>query len=323
MKSLKYYSPLFIVFIFSLFLASCNKENATEPKELTDEEFIQQVVTGGYSNNSYDEDNLLSQELTDLDNGGAIKDDDNNPSSPFDSLMRWGRKIISRDRAIENTGNDTIRNVSVTSTISGNYIIIGYRNGQIDSITKPYTEKFYRNVIFKRVARTQYPRLNWRVYQMSNTDGGTTLPQVGSSQVQITKVEIYRYGSVTPAFTFNGPDFQYGYYTTMLFGGAGIPSFNRGKQVVVKVYTFSQQATTDYVAFHWAKNSFGFHRIPFTLENQNGQTRIYSKTFDIYAQHRIGVFNGYISASTHESLYDNNANKFASDEVGIPYKVIQ
>jgi len=54
----------------------------------------------------------------------------------------------------------------------------------------------------------------------------------------------------------------------MRFGGSGIPSFNKGEQLTVKVYTTSQMADTDYVAFHWARNTFGFHRVPFVLESQ-------------------------------------------------------
>jgi hypothetical protein len=323
MKSLKFYGTLTVLFIFTFLISSCNKENATEPKELTDEQFMQQVVTSGYSSSSDDEDNLMTQEIQDLDNGGAIKDDDNGPMSPIDSLKRWGRKIINKETNIQITGNDSMRFVAVTKTISGNYIIIGYKNGQLDSVTKPYTEVFYRNIEFKRVDRTQFPRKNWRVYRVSNLDGGTTAPQAGSTQVQITKVEIYKNGLPNPSYIITGPNFQDFYYLTIRFGGIGIPSVERGDQIIVKVFTISQQTSVDYVAFHWAKNTFGFHRIPFTLESQTGNNRVYSKTFNIYSAHRLGVFNGYISASTHESLYDDDVNKFASDEVGIPYKVVQ
>lgn len=322
MKTFSYISTFTLIIIVSLLFSSCKKENATEPSELTDEQFMQQVIEGGYSSSGNDEDNLMSQERQDLDDGGAVKDDDNSPMSPIDSLKRWGRKISNVNVNVQISGNDTMRNVAVTRTITGNYIIIGWQNGLIDSVTKPYTCVFYRNIIFKRVARTQYPRLNWRVYQISMSDGQTTTPQIGSSLVQITKIEVFKNNNL--AYTMNGPDFHNQYYTTMYFGGAGIPAFNRGDQLQVKVHTISQQLNdTDYVAYHWARNTFGFHRVPFTLESQNGQDRIYSKTFTIYSQHRLGVFNGFIGASTHESLYDDDINKFASDQVGIPYKVVQ
>lgn len=312
--------------VFALFLQSC-KENATEPTELTDEEYVRQVILNGYDNSGV-EDNLISQERTDFDDGGALPDDDSGPIiSPLDSLKRWGRIITGNNvnLNIENSG-DTLKIVRITRTINGYFRIIGYKNGQLDSINKPYTQLFTRNVEFKRIDRTPYPRLNWRLYRISCLDGQTTQPQIGSDYVMITKVEFYKNGSPTPVLVLNGPDFQDFYFTTGYFGGAGIPSVDRGDQVTIKVYTTSQLSDPDYVAFHWAKNTFGFHRKKFQLESQTGSGpyyRVYSKTFNIYSQHKLGVFNGSISASTKESLYDDDPGKFASDQVTFPYKVLQ
>lgn len=323
MKTIKLLTFITFIFLVSLVLSSCNKDSITDSSELTDEQFMQNVILNGYSTNGNDEDNLMSIELHDLDDGGAVNDNENGLMTPVDSLKKWGRKVTNVEKNIQITGNDSMRYVNITKTFTGNYIIVGYVNGVLKTITKPYTSVFNRNIIFKRIARSQYPRQNWRVYQISNSDGQTTMPQVGSSQVQITKVEIYKNGLTTPTYTINGPDFHTSYYTTMLFGGTGIPSFNRGEQILVRVYTISQQAPVDYVSFHWSKNTFGFHRIPFELESQNGTERIYKKTFNIYSQHKAGTFNGFIGAATHESLYNDDVNKFASDQVGIPYKVVQ
>ncbi|MGC8858519.1 MAG: hypothetical protein ACP5P3_05315 [Ignavibacteria bacterium] len=312
--------------IFALFSQGC-KENATEPTELTDEEYVKQVVLNGYDNSAV-EDNLISQERTDFDDGAAVPDDDSGPIiSPLDSLKRWGRIITGNNINInvEDSG-DTLKIVHITRTINGYFRIIGYKNGQLDSVNKPYTQVFTRNVEFKRIGRSPYPRLNWRLYRVSCLDGQTTQPQIGSDYVMITKVEFYKNGSPLPILVLNGPDFQNFYFTTAYFGGSGIPSVNRGDQVTIKVYTTSQLSDPDYVAFHWAKNTFGFHRKRFQLESQTGSGpyyRIYSKTFNIYSQHRLGVFNGSISASTKESLYDDDISKFASDQVTFPYKVLQ
>ena len=162
------------------------------------------------------------------------------------------------------------------------------------------------------------------MYKVSNLDGETTQPQTGSSKVQITKVEIYKNNSSTPNYVFNGPDFTGTLFTTKLFGGEGIPQLDRNDLVKVKIYTTSQSVKTDYVAFHWAKNTYGFHRIPFTLESETGSgpySRIYTKDFNIYGSHRIGAHNAYFSANTNESLYNDDLNEFASDLVGIPFKV--
>jgi hypothetical protein len=268
----------------------------------------------------------MMQEYNDLNEGGAVLDNESLPPlNPYDSLYKWGRRItgVNRNYNITDEG-DSLKDVVITTTYSGNYIIVGYQGGVKDTAIKPYTEVMKRNVVFKRVANSEFPRRNWRLYKISVLDGETTQPQLGSSKVQITKVEIYKNNSGTPTYIFNGPDFTNSVFTTKLFGGNGIPEIDRNDLVKVKIYTTSQLSDIDYVAFHWAKNTFGFHRIPFALESETGSGpyyRIYSKDFNIYGSHRIGAFNAFFSANTRESLYDNDINKFASDLVGIPFKV--
>jgi hypothetical protein len=54
----------------------------------------------------------------------------------------------------------------------------------------------------------------------------------------------------------------------------------------------------------------------------SGWDRTYEKTFTVYGAHNFGrKFNAFISASTHKSLYDDSPSEFASDLVGIPYRV--
>jgi hypothetical protein len=324
------YLKLFIALLAistAIVISSCNKDN-TVSNEMTDEEYVRNVIQNGFNSGNASEDNLMSQETNDLDKGGAVPDNENGPLSPIDSLKRWGRKILNVNLNFNiTTSGDTLFNVLVTRTITGFYRIIGYHNGgQIDSVQKPYTEVFYRNIAFKRVARTPYPRLNWRLYQLGCLDGGTTQPQIGSNYVQITKIEVYINNSIMPTYTFNGPDFQNVKFTTYQFGGTGIPVVHRNDIVKVKVYTTSQNVDPDYVAWHWARNTFGFHRQKYELESQTGSGpyyRVFSKTYNIYSNHLIGFFNGYISASTKESLYDDDPTKFASDMIGIPYWVAQ
>jgi len=320
MKKIVNYSAVTLILLLSVLLSSCNKENSVEPAELTDEQFMQLVINSGYSETVTDEDNLMSQEINDLDTGAVS--DDGSSLSPIDTLKKWGRKISSVNVNYQITGNDSLKYIAVTRTITGNYIIIGYVGGVLQTINKPYKEVLNRNIVFKRIDRSPKPRHNWRVYQVSNLSGGTTEPQVGSQYEKINKVEVYKNGSSTPTYTITGPEFQNQYWTTVRFGGAGIPVFSRGDQVQVKIYVNSSSPVpNDIVAFHWARNTFGFHRVPFTYEGMSGTDRIYSKTYTIYNQHKYGNHNAFFSASTHESLYDNDVTKFASTEVGIPYRI--
>jgi len=83
---------LLLISIFSLLITSCNKDNSVQNQEMTDNQYIQSVITGGYNTGNTVEDNLSAQEIKDLDNGGAVKDNDNGPDNIIDSLYKWEEK---------------------------------------------------------------------------------------------------------------------------------------------------------------------------------------------------------------------------------------
>ncbi len=314
---------LFLLFsaVFTLYLAGCS-ESGVDPDNQTDDQFIQEVVTKGVGSSQQEDDDLMFNEAYDLDNGGAVG---GGGDTPIDSLIRWGRRITGVNVSVTITSEgDSLKIASITRTINGEYIIVGMVLGVEKTIVKPYTEVLKRNVTFKRIAHSPRPRFNWKLYKISMVDGETTSPQVGSDYVQMTKVEVYVNNILT--YTLNGPDFTQNVFITRRFNGAGIPEVSRGDQVRIKVYTYSKQSEQDIVAWHWARNTFGFHREPFvmTAEIPNGQywNREYEKTFTVYSQHKAGKFNGFISASTHKSLYDDSPVEFASDLVGTPYRVL-
>lgn len=324
LKKGKFVFPILFTAVLTAYLSGC-QENTTNPTELTDNQYLEYVIKSGYSTTRQEDDNIMSKETYDMDDGGAVPDFGGD--TPIDSLIRWGRKItgVTVSVTITNEG-DTIKNVTISRTINGNFIIIGMVNGVQDTIVKPYVENTKRNAVFKRVDRTPYPRKNWRLYKVTLLDGQTTQPQVGTDYVEMNKIEVYINGNPVPTYTFQGPDFTQNVFTTMWFGGSGIPGVRLGDQVRIKVYTHSTQSEPDIVAWHWARNTFGFHRVPFVMTSNvpggNGWDRTYEKTYTIYSSHPLGIFNGYISASTHKSLYDDSPAEFASDLVGIPYKVM-
>lgn len=317
----KFIGILFIV-VFSFYLAGCN-QNTSSVNE-TDDQFLESVVKNGTNSNWQEDEDIMANESYDLDNGGAVSNG-GGFDTPIDSLLKWGRKINSVNVQFTMTSEgDTVKNVVITRTISGNFIIIGIVNNVMDTVIKPYTEVLHRNVSFKRVARSGNPRYNWRLYKVSMLDGETTLPQKGTDYVQMNKLEVYVNGTLK--YTFNGPDFTQNIFTTRKFGGSGIPEVNVGDQVKMRVYLSSTQSERDIVAWHWARNAFGFHRVPFDMvsetPNAHGYDRIFEKTYNIYNDHKRGCFNGYISASTHKSLFDDSPLEFASDLLGTPYRVL-
>lgn len=324
MKSnkLKGFLSLMIILGFAVYFAACNDNSITSASQ-TDEGYIKEVINSGYGAGQQEEDDVMSGEVGDLDDGGPVAD--GSGDTPIDSLYRWGRKVtnVNVDVNIQNSG-DTMKTAVITRTISGNFIIVGTVNGVQNTISKPYTEVTHRTAIFKRVARTDHPRFNWRLYQVTMLDGGSTAPQVGENYVKMTKIEVYKNGNL--AYTFNGPDFTQNVFTTRgKFGGTGIPEIDRGDNVTVKVYAYSTQPDKDIVAWHNKRNTFGFHRIPFDMVSETpngaGWDRVYQKNVTVNGGHMFGKYNGFISASTHKSLYDDSPAEFASDLAGIPYRV--
>lgn len=333
MKKLKTPKNLLFLALFGIFslyfLSGCNEAPVDDNQ--TDDEFIKEVITQGIGSNNQEEDDLMSGESGDLNDGGAVYSGGGGGDTPIDSLIRWGRRVLSVNVSVTITSEgDSLKIANVTRTINGNFIIVGIVNNVVDTIIKPYTEVLKRNAVFKRIAHTNRPRFNWKLYKVSMADGGTTAPQNSNDYVQMQKIDVYVNNVLT--YTLIGPDFTQNVFVTKRFGGDGIPKFHLGEQVRVIVTTVSQQSEPDIVAWHWARNAFGFHRVPFEMTSSipnpsgPGYLRTFEKTYTIYNTppfvHRYGIFNGFISASTHKSLYDDSPAEFASDLVGAPYRVV-
>lgn len=319
---------LLVIGGLAAYFTACNNDSGVTSGNMTDDQYVKSVVTSGTGSNNQDEADLMSNETTDMNDGGAVSDNDGGPMDPVDSLIKWGRIISNVDVNVNITNyGDTMKAANITRTISGNYVIIGIVNGSVDTIVKPYTEVLNRLASFRRIARTEVVSRNWKLYQVSMLNGQTTSPQVGTSMIVMNKLQVYVNGALK--YNFNGPDFTQNIFTTMYFGGAGVPSVDRGDQVQLVLSEDSKDAQPDIVAWHWARNTFGFHRVPFVLTSNvwdpsmNVYHRTYSKSFTIFSAHRVGVFNGYISASTYQSLRDNTTGDFASVELGTPYKILR
>lgn len=305
-------------------ITGCN-ENSTDTSYLSDDEYLKNTaINTAFSNDSEDDDNLFSNEVFDFDSEGPVPNNSGGFDTPIDSLLKWGRRITGTNLNVNITSfGDTLKVADVTRTITGNFIVIGYINGILDSTVKPYSQEQKRMVSFKRVDRRPNPRFNWRVYQYSAIDGETKTPQTGKDNIIMNMIEFYVNNNLV--LTLNGPDFTENIFTSRFFGGNGLFVANRNDQVRIKIYLTSNQNDTDIVAFHWARNAFGFHREPFVMTSQtpNGSNfdRTYEKTFSIYPNHHHGIHNGFISSNTRNSLYDNSISLFSSTYMGMPYKI--
>ncbi|MBS1518122.1 MAG: hypothetical protein JSS91_08535 [Bacteroidetes bacterium] len=326
MKRVKLSLSIFLIPVLAglAFLISSCSENSTEPSFQTDDDYIRSIAAGSsFSSNADDDDNLFFTDDMDFESDGAVYNNEG-IASPLDSILKWGRRITGKNINVNiTTIGDTLKNATVTKTLSGNFIIIGYSSGILDTTVKPFTQEQKRTITFRRVNRKSNPGMNWRVYQYSAIDGETKTPQTGKDNIVMNKVEYYKNNNLV--LTLNGPDFTANIFTSRYFGNNTLIDVSRGDQIKIKVYLTSNQNDTDIVAYHWARNSFGFHREPFVMTSQvpngNNFDRTYEKTFNIYPNHRFGMHNGYISSNTRSSLFDNNTSLFSSTFMGLPYRV--
>lgn len=319
--------PVFFLIIFTSLISlmsGCNDNNITDNSSMTDDEYISTIaINTAFSGNSDDDDNLFSSEVFDFDSDGPVSDDPGS-DTPIDSLLKWGRRIldVNVNTEITNVG-DSIKNVLVTRTVTGNFIIIGYINGILDSTIKPFTQQQRRIINFKRTNRHHHPRHNWRVYEYSAIDGNTTTPQTGKDNIIINKVEFYNNNELV--LTLNGPDFTTNFFRAGFFGGHNMNEADAGESFKMMVYLTSNQSETDAVSYHWPRNSNGHQRVRFDLvseiPNGNGFDRVFEKTIEIFHQHRHGRHNAFISANTNSSLFDNDPNLLSSTYMGFPYRV--
>ncbi|HMQ69039.1 MAG TPA: hypothetical protein PKC58_08615 [Ignavibacteria bacterium] len=318
------FTAISFIFMVSVYLSGCNDNNITDNSSMTDDEYIRSLaINTAFSTDADDDENLFASEVFDFDSEGPVSDDPGF-DIPMDSVLKWGRRIldVNVNAEITNIG-DTIKNVMVTRTVSGNFIVIGYINGILDSTVKPFTQQQRRIINFKRTNRHNNPRLNWRVYEYSAIDGNTTTPQTGKDNIIINKVEFYRNNELVN--TLIGPDFTINFFTAGFFGGHNMYEADGGESFKTRVYLTSNQSDTDIVSYHWPRNSNGHHRVRFDLVSEtpsgNGFDRVYEKTIEIFNQHRHGRHNAFISANTRSSLFDNDPNLFSSTYLGFPYRV--
>ncbi|RPI18263.1 MAG: hypothetical protein EHM58_05950 [Ignavibacteriae bacterium] len=306
--------------LFTLAISGCGENPTTEGNQ-SDNEYLLELISQGLHSSYQNDEDLMTHESNDLDDSGAVGND--NYDNTIDSLYKWGRKVIDVNVNLNIADDgDSLKKVNITRTINGNFIIIANVNGVLDTIVKPYTEVIKRYAVFKRISHSNRPRYNWQLCKISIADGQTTAPQTGTDFVEINKVEVY-VGNVLK-YIFTGPDFTQNIFRTRNYDSQ-IPLVNTGDQVKIKVYTFSKQSDNDIVSWHWAKNDQGLHRLPFVMISStpggSGWNRVYERTFTIYNNHIIGRFNGFISAATRKSLFDDSPSEFATDLVGIPYAV--
>jgi hypothetical protein len=138
----------------------CSKDNNSNPASSseTDQTALQALMTGD----------------SDLDavNAWAGDDADGGGGSPLDSAvttLRWFRHgTFQRTGVTVTIDGDTLATITRTATFNGVFhMLVDTAGGVRTFIDKPMSNMLTRKAHARRVARTRFPRENWRIYEVT------------------------------------------------------------------------------------------------------------------------------------------------------------
>ncbi|MGB5872643.1 MAG: hypothetical protein WBG80_15020 [Bacteroidota bacterium] len=331
---------LFVVWgalLVALPLVTGCDQSATEPEQTApvgvsnEEEAIRYFA----ANDDFvvnDEETLDDQSVEPLDYGtfGKIGAD----ITP----LRFGRFVTGIRKTVEvdfETG-DTIAVAHVEKEVTGILKIQGINaDGDTATYEKPFTDKFVRNIIFKRIAReTRRYWLNWLPVASSLVEGGT----VPTSNINITELTVTLPNGETIVITDPETYFlRYRWVRMFQNGESGapqldrssgdVPEFNAGEPMKLQVKVESAGADPDVVVLRYG---FGFGhkrrlRLEMVSEELNGG--LYTRTYEIsqsrpvFCHFHRGFFNMALVGMTEETLFDDVA-PYAASIWGVPYRVL-
>ena len=274
MKKQKNLSRYFLAFlalaIFALF-ARCQDENVVEPttEPTTDREALEKLV---------DEDSSLTSFDYNYDEEGVMEYLGKVSSEIYP--FRVGQKMRLVNRTLSIDFQDTIAYGTLTKTFEGLLLIAASYDSNATEpdtlIKKPFTAVVTRNIIFKKIANTPYPRRNWIIAAISLPEGGTQSPNI-----DIQKMTIYLPNE--DSLVVESPN---DYYLRRGWGWwHNIPILGFGESATIKVELYSAYEEDDFVSLTWGANRWVKHRVKKLFElvsstpNGNGLDKVYEQTF--------------------------------------------
>ncbi len=240
--------------------------------------------------------------------------------------LRWGRIITSVTRNITITvqPGDTLAIGNVERIVSGNLRIRARAEaGDTVTITKPFTDRSTRIVIFKRVARAiERYWLNWVPVATSLVSGATVSP---NNLIRIAELKQYLPNGDSITVTDPSAFFlRYRWLRLFLGGQKDAPELVAGSMVRLRATVVSASRDTDVVSLRYGFDLFHARRLRMkcTGETENGDgsfTRVFECTWPVHFH--IGFFTAGVDAMTKATLFDDQA-PYSVNWWGIPYRVL-
>jgi hypothetical protein len=241
--------------------------------------------------------------------------------------MRWGRFIASVTKTVTTTTQpgDSIAIALVEKVVTGTLKIQG-RTGTGDTviISKPFTDKSTRNVMFRRVAKNaNLYWMNWVPVGSSLVAGGT-FPSPVSNAITLTKLQFFLAAGDTITVTDPTSYYLRFQWLNWFHGGRrNLPILSGGDSVLLRATVVSASPDTDLVALRYGFDVLHRRRQMMTLVSQvqngdNTYTRVFELKWNVHF-HR-GDFTAAVDAVTKATLYDDTA-PYSVSWWGVPYRV--
>ena len=306
----RYLLAFFALFILALFVR-CQDEMTVDPGDTeptTDQAALEKLVDEDSSLTSFD---YNYNEEGVMDFLGKV----NTPIYPF----RVGQKMRLVNRTLSIDIQDTLAYGTLTKTFEGIlYIAASYdssANKPDTLIEKTFTAVVTRNLIFKKIADTPFPRRNWVLAAISLPEGGTQSPNI-----DLMKMTIFLPNGDT--ITVDSPN---DYFLRRGWGWwRNMPIIGRDDSVKISVEVFSNYEEDDFVTLTWGANRWIKHRVKRLFDlvsstpNGTGWDKVYEQTF--VTQQWPGFYHAIINAMPQQVVLDDST-PVEAEAWGIPYFV--
>jgi hypothetical protein len=308
----KNFLPMLLLLVMSFFVG-CQDDTMVQTTDeiTTNQQALEKLV---------DEDSVLISFEPNYNEDGEmdILNKTNTEIYPF----RVGHKMRLVNRTISVTFDGDTAYGIVTKTFEGVLYIKGSYDPNATNpdtlITKPFTSVVTRNVVFIKIANTEFPRRNWKIVAISLPEGGTQSPNM-----DITKLTAFLPNGDT--LVINSPN---DYYLVRNWGfwwrWHNVPVIPKNADVLLRVELTSAYADTDFVTLTFGGDRFGMHRAKkkFELISSTPNGNVYEKIYEqTYRSHQYpGFFHAIINAMPKQVVFDD-ATPVEMESWGMPYFV--
>ena len=305
----RYILAFFALLVVALFVRCQDEVVTTDDNEpTTDKAAMEKLV---------DEDSSLTSFDYNYDEEGVMDflGKVNTTIYPF----RVGQKMRLVNRTLSIDIQDTIAYGTLTKTFEGLLLIAASYDSSSNKpdtlIEKSFTAVVTRNLIFKKIGNTPFPRRNWILAAISLPEGGTQSPNI-----DLMKMTIFLQNGDT--LVIESPN---DYFLRRGWGWwHNIPIIGQGDSATIRVELYSAFEEDDFVTLTWGANRWIKHRVKklFNLvsstPNGNGWDKVYEQTFR--AHQWGGFYHAIINAMPKQVIYDD-ATPVEAEAWGIPYFV--